>query len=209
MEEVKSEHYKPNHNLVNLIVTLATVTCERVENSKPSEVIYLTTKSVLFNKAIRPTSSSVIPAVFSYYLEAYCKYHEGLENTPPKGQLFNEAALALLDMYVASPGDNTLRRLVPMVSNAVRDVSVDVLSLNKDLELKVSMNRLSNLALIAETTSFYTKASRQMRNIPYIKWLREFFSKVLKSTDLAFMEEDEEFKKIIPQLANGNTFIAV
>lgn len=198
-----------NTDLLKLMTTLTQSTIENNPEGNVADIVYLTVKSVLRHPDVRPNVGSVIPAIFVYYLETH-KAVRGVSGLSPQvnTQYTNEAALELFDLYVANWNDHTLRRLIDLSARSFHEVLVSKLSQAKDLDIKVAMGRLSNIALFTETVNIYISSSKRKKNIGYMAWLKTFFAQALASEDLSFMESDETVKFVIRQLINNTKVIS-
>lgn len=200
--------FTPNDHLVNLILALVSDTVEKNPQAPLVDVVYLTTKSTLMHPSIRRETVSVIPAIFTYYLEVYkrkvCENATGVVNPT---EIYNDAALGLFDQYLRNTNDHVARRLLVMAVKSLHEIVTTALVEVPDINMSDAINRAANIALISETIKFYSTSRRRMVNRGYITWVKLFFIQALTQPDLEFISTDEDIKRIIPQLVNSERVI--
>ena len=199
--------HKPNPAILDLMTALVQDGLEHDPSIHVPTAIYVTVKTVLRNPQIRPHLVSVIPAIFVYYLEVYKTLNP--EQLESETQIYNQGVLSLFDLYVQTPHDHTLRRLLNMGAKAAHEVITARLAQNKDLTLKQAMARISQVALITETVNSYIASSRRVKNVPYMNWVRTFLTYALDSDDLVEIDTDKTLFAISEQIKDRKPIIKV
>lgn len=207
--EEKDTILKPNPDLVTFMSVLVQSTLEQFPQESMREVVYHIVKSTLRNPKIRPTLTSIIPAMFVYYIEVYKTTALSYDSSLMEGEVRSVAALDIFELYQLYPNEHTVRQLLKHAVKALHEVVVAILSQNENLKFEDMMGRLSNVALLSETIKTYISRAKCGKNIDYIAWLKTFFERAMSSDDLSFMDDDFILKKVIPQITHCKPVIDV
>ncbi len=216
----------PNQEIVSRIVEESRLFVLENPEYHFSYILYSLSKSVLYHSKLRSDVGNITHTLFAYYINAYQLYVCLVNNDNRNESVINnEAALVLFDLYVDYPKDSSLRQLVALAGEALREVIIARHCEDKSIDIKDMMGYLSNLAMMTSTIKSYTKSSKAVRNVPYIKWLREFLyhainvsylkglfvgisSGTLSNTDVEFVQNSPDVLKIIiPQITNRKSVI--
>jgi hypothetical protein len=200
------------------MVSAIHATMEEDKDASLNHVVYLTAREFVkqMTKVISP--DAYLNSVLIHYLEAYRGYgimQEKLKDNSvdvddPRFQvLYNEASLALFDLYLNNPHDSTLRRILPLAAHALGDVMLSNQNARKDVAIKDILGHSSSVAIITSNLSKYVKGNRRRKNFDYIRWVRDLLEKVISREDLSFMDEDEILKCVVKQIRARNTVISV
>lgn len=197
----------PNVELVEKIVLQTHSAVIENKEYHFSYILYSLVRSLMYDDKIRPHVGDVTSAMFGYFIASYNEYSRTVnEDTRTIGTISNEAALLLFDLYVDHPHDSTLRRLVIIAADSIREVIIAMRNENTDKSVNEVLSYLSNITLITSTIKEYTKANRVKSNIPYIKWVREFLhDEIRRGTSIS----SEKLSLVIPQLSNRKRIISV
>lgn len=210
-EEDTETTHKSNPSLVSLISTLTLATWERLnEESNPpaaslEEVIFLTVKSTLEEPAILPPNTDITTVAFAYYLDVYTL----VVNRPdqmslPLDECYRQATLSLFDLYIHNHNEILLRRVLIIAAQSLHEVIASKCSSVEDVEIKLLINRLMNVALLTQTVKHYigSFSKQRKKNLEYLSWLKTFLNKCLDNPSLEFVDTDPILVKVVPQVTN-------
>jgi hypothetical protein len=210
MADPISHNLKPHPGVLTAIVLNTHALKKDNPQANAVEVLYLVIKQTLNSAAMAIAPDLMVSTCFVYYINAYRAMIATDKDPDSEASCvtYDDAALSLFDLYLQCPHDVIVRRMLPMVTEALREVTVARQSAS-DQPLKESLGSLSTLALLSQTLPFYVKGRRRQKNYEYVTWLKTLFEKVMNSNDLTFMNQDEKLKAITKQIVNHNPVILV
>ncbi len=212
IEDDKTFQYKNNPYVVVIIRNIALTHLDmHPDASDISTFVFLATKSVLTHSLMRTRNTSAAPAIFTYYLEVYARIYalRQEQDETQYGLYYAQAALSIFDLYVEDVSSLIRRRLLSMAAPALHQSIIANLAANPSNDPKALMSPLSNIALLTQTVTRYISGAHRVKNIPYIKWLKQFLEQIKDKDTLDPFDEDSTFKRVINQVYNNKSLIKI
>lgn len=201
---------RPNPKIVEMLLEVVRLSQVEDKTSSVGYLLYLTTKEFLSSPQLGVPPHQLIPTCFAYYLEAYPLLHNEGEMTLGEYDRLNaQAILSLIDNYIETPKSLNVRGLAAYAIAASHEILSERISRREDVDKQVVFNRLTHVALLTAPVKDYMSGIRRDKNIPYIKWLRDFLAKAFAHPALDFIDGDLTIKEVTRQVMESSKVITV
>lgn len=204
--------------MVGIISTMLAVMQDN-HRANELELLYFTVKKFIKSQlASSATTDAIIATIFTYYIEAHRTFEilklnkEDMPYVPTDLEnlkMYNAAALSIFDLYTQLPNESTVRRMLMMATESLREVVTLQQSNNEERQVTEIIADLSSVALFSHSIKDYIKPLKRRKNYPYILWLKSFFEKLLSQPNLEFMKEDLILKAALTQVTNRKSVVVI
>lgn len=210
---------KVNPGLMIGIISTMLAVMEDNHRANELELLYFTVKRFIRSQ-LSPSSTTdeIVSIIFTYYIEAHRTFailRLNKEDTPyvptdlENLRMYNTAALSIFDLYIQLSNDTTVRRMLMMVTETLREIVTLQQSNNEQRPVTEIIADLSSVALFSHSIKDYIKPLKRRKNFAYIRWLKTFFEKLLSQPNLEFIKEDKILKTVLTQVTNRKSVVVI